>query len=405
MATTITKNAEFVKDEFMQEFQDHSDFRAAIREVDAESQWSLVPLNKVVFRPASCYKADDLYLGNELALNDSKNLYPIVAELDGRPVLLRAYLAKQVKNHHRDEAAVLGDMARANAWDAYCNHLNLSAPYLKKNIQVMLRGAKASGWFGQFNSNWNETMQLDRLEEELQKDFPKHCFETGLYSHPFTEVRYSLSASIEDAEVETDAVLKAYASAWKQANMEGDIRMAKPMVKFTTGESGLNAITLSPYIVIGNSKLSLGPSLSVKHRGADETVWGAFDTFTTQIAAKFKDGLQALDKLCQLTVRHPYACMTHCLKQLVGLIPVAVLDETAEDYKIFFDPDDEEAQCLAVDIYAAISELAAKAAEKQSAIRQFQTSEVVGRILFSNWSALDTNPPSRLKACRDDKDN
>ena len=387
-------------------FANHADFREVIKEVDKASEWKDYPLNKVVFSAATGVNASELYRGDETALEDTVvHDFPLVAELDGKPVCMRAYLAKQVRQHHKDEASILGVMADQHDWDAYAAHINAGRRFFKDDdvVQTMIRFGKVTGYFKQFNSAWNQTMQLDVLEGEFAKAFPNWGFASGKYQHEFTEAVYSLDSSIEDAKFENDTVMAAYVNAWEQAGIEYNIRTAKPMVRFATGESGLTSIALTTFVLFPDgTKFYLGPSLSVKHRGNFDTVWGQFDGFTKQIAVMFQNGLKSIDSLCNLTVRFPYNAMTHALKNFRGLVSVASLEKLAEDFRVFFDPNDKTQTCKAIDIYIAITELVNEVAEKQSPVRRLQTTETLGRLLVLDWSKFDQSKAFRLRSCKDD---
>ena len=386
-------------------------FREFIAEVDSDTEWSVHPLREVFFSPLDGIVADDLFIGGDEELEDSKlNGLPIMANLpDGKAALMRPYLWKQVKQHHRDTAPIVGDMANAGAWGSVCEHLNLGRDYLKRDVLVMTRGGKISGWFSEFNTNRTQTQQLDMLEFHLEKSFPRYSFYGGLFNHLFTEARYSLDVSMAEAAEtigEEKTVMASYVSTWKKCGIEADIDVAVPMVKFMTGESGMTSIVISPYVVLDSKgkTIPLGPSLSIKHRGSDEGVWGKFEEFGGQIATMYQSGMKALTALCERKVYHPYSCMTRCLKPFLATAPWSAIEDLADSFMTFFDPKDPDATCLAVDIFNYINDMVDEVNEKCAPTRRLQNKETVARLLAANWDALDVSKPLILFPKKADKD-
>ena len=381
---------------------EHEAFREYIAEVDAETVWDTFPLSSVVYAPCSTVVADDLYIGGEDELEDTKlSGVPLVANLpDGKIALMRPYLWKQIKQHHRDTSPIIGDMANAGNWEKVCEHLNLGREYLKKSILCMTRGSKISGWFTEFNTNRTQSQQLDMLEAQLDKAFPNYKFASGCFNHLYTEASYFLDNSVEDASslLGEDSVMAAYTKTWKECGMEGDIARALPMVRFLTGESGMTSIVLSPYIVFPDeSTMPLGPSLSLKHRGTDEAVWGKFTEFGSQIAAMYQSGMHALHKLCETKIYHPYSTITRALKPFLATAPWAPIHELVESYQTFYDPEDEEQTCLAIDIYNSINDFVnGFNADVKSPMRRLQNKENVARLLMANWQEMDVKKPINL---------
>lgn len=373
------------------------EFHDFIRGIDAATQWERHPLKEIVFVPASSVKADDLSLGDEEALMDSKHNLPIVACLpDGRKILMRYYLWKQIKQHHRDTCAVINDMAQANAWEDVCAHLNSGAKYLKKKVIVMTRGEKVSGWFGQFNTSWTQEQQICFVEEKMAERFTELQFVGGSYTHLFTTANYMLDTSICGMGWGT-SVMDAYAAAWEEAGMEVSITKAVPMVRFVTGESGMTSIALSPYLKLDGTEIPLGPSLSVSHRGSDEVVWGKLQAFPDMSVAKYKAGMDDLKNLCEMVIYHPYSCMTHVLKGFLSSLPLKDALDLAGMYQIMYDPSDADLTCRAINLYQDVNNLISEVnGRTKSPVRRLNNMELVARLLCMDWQKLDVKTPAKL---------
>ena len=269
------------KDDYVATFdnQGHDEFMEALKEWGKETRFVEVPAKDIYFSPLSSLDPDDV-LGGQEVYDDSQRVdaLPIVANLPtGEKVALRPYIYKDVKQHHRDNAAVLGDMLRAGSYESWCEHINLGRGFLKKTLLVMVRGCKASGWSSEFNCNRSELEQVNFIEESLSQRFPNVKFLSGEISHYFTMVKFKLDDSIQTfntAAALAPNVVSAYEDAWVSGGGDLDeLRAAVPIATFITGESGLTAITLGVGLLFPNETfVPLGKSLSVTHRGSDEKV-------------------------------------------------------------------------------------------------------------------------------------
>jgi hypothetical protein len=399
----VTTNI-IVKDSTERSFDQtmHEEFKEFLRDVDEQSEWCKVPLNSVEFVSLRDSDSDILTCGDEETYTDTYNsLLPLAVKFDGYSpdvYAIRPYLWKLIREHHEDNAKILNRMLIKGDYAAICDHLNSSRPYLTKDINVLLRGTKISGWFGDFNHAWNQSQQVDFFESCLEDSFPNAKFISGNFSHLCTQAWYQLDNSIMDSTNSSDAVMKSYIDAWRKAGFGSDIETAIPVVRFATGESGLFSITVSPYIYTRDNRLiPLGPSMSVNHRGRDEAVWGKFAEFPGQIASSYQKGFEALTTLCDLCIFHPYSCTTHVLKDFCSSVPKVYIRELLESTELFYDPDSDE-KCNAIDIFNSINDMVAEvnSSGKVGEIKKFTNLELVSRLLTINWEAMDVKKPLNL---------
>lgn len=392
-----------MKDSFSQLFEDHDEFLQFLADFDKDTRWESIPAKNVSFIPLDAITPDKLLMGGEACYHDTQiSGLPVAVQLDdGRILAIRPYLFKNMKQHHRDNAAILTDMLNAGNTSAMCSHLNMSKPFLKKNILMMTRGQKISGWFSEFNGNWGESAQFAFVENAMRDAFPEFRFVRGEVSHLYTTGRYILGSSLRDSTFSSligDKVMGPYLDAWEAAGGErGVLENAVPQCWFSTGESGLTAITLSPVLKLPDGQFFfLGGSLSVNHRGDDSKVWDRFKAFPEQVAVLYQKGLKALNALCSQRIEHPYSCTTHALLAFRSSVPTAYLKDLCGTMEMFYPPEDKGMSCMAIDVYNAINEMVARAAVKQSPLKRLQNMELVARLMVANWGEFDKAIPAKV---------
>lgn len=385
--------------------QAHDAFRELVAEVDLDTRWGHVPANKASFAPIGEF-GPGISLGDEVVFRDTlQSSLPITVYLqtEDRRIAVRPYLLKNFKEHSGDKAAVLRLMLNQGEYAAFCRHLNLGIPFLPddKRILYMTRGGKVSGWFSEYNANWSEGQQLDFVETCLADAFPGSTFHGAEWSHCFMQSSYALSGracSPEFARVSENIITDAYLDIWEAAGQDrAALADAIPAVRFTTGESGLQPISLSAALVRPNGRpIVLGAPLTVNHRGKDENVWGKFAQFPSDICALYQKGLHGLQRLCEREIKHPYACMTKILYEFRASIPAETLREAADAVEMFY-PSDHKASCSAWTLYEAVGDMvAAAAATQDNPVRRIQNEELLARLITTNWDNLDVSTPVKL---------
>lgn len=393
----------------------HEEFLSALEDIQKDTIVEPIKAKEVSFVPLSEVPEGELV---EAVREDSatakvvdrpfESRLPIAVHMDdGRYYCVRPYLWKNLKQHHKDNAAILGEMVHREKWGDICAHLNMSKPYLSKSILMMLRGGKISGWFSEFNFNQSQWTQVKFVEETLGEKFPDMVFEAGGISHLFTTATYQLGNSIAESYSRLgmdESILNAYLEAWvASGGAVEDLETAVPYIRFLTGESGLTSITLTPYLKLRDGRcFYLGGSLSVNHRGEDKAVWGKFEEFPDQVAVLYQNGLSGLKKLCDRFIPYPWACLTHVLKGFRATIPVKEMKDCLDDFEMWYDPDDEEQTCRAIDVYNAVASLVNELGAKNGPMRQIQNQELVARLLVANWDEYDKKTPAKLFGKRED---
>lgn len=401
----MTTSINNINDYFSAHFENHKEFRAFLGEFDKDTRWEPVQATDVEFIPMNELSPADLSMGGVDAFNDTMDSgLPIAVALpDKRKLAVRTYLFKNIKQHHRDGGAILSDMLTAGAYSAFCQHLNLSKPFLhKKKILMMTRGEKISGWFSEFNANRSQTQQFDFFEGNMRAGFPELAFEEADVTHFFTSAVYRIGETMTSKEFGAGigaSVLGPYLDAWEAASLNAEVLMAAvPKCRFITGESGLTSIVLSPMVELPTGEVFyLGGSLSVNHRGEDKAVWDKFETFPSQVAVMYQKGLKGLANLCTRRVYHPYSCMTHLLNKFKASIPMEHIKAVAEDVEMFYPPMDDSMTCFAIDLYNNyLNPMVAAVSAKQNPLKSIQNIELVARIVTANWDEFDVPTPVKF---------
>ena len=402
-----------VKNAFLRFYKEgqKAEFLETLTNFQSDTKWEVIEAKETMFLPLSSVPEEELTMGAGEACSDSMSSeLPIVAVLpDGRKYLMRPYLLKNVKQHHRDNALVLSDMLHAGNVTAFCEHVSMGRSFLKKNILMMLRGEKISGWFSDFNASWSQLDQVQFFEEKMGEVFPNLCFESAEISHYCTTVNYTLDASMESRALHDrlglkPGVMDAYVDAWIAAGLPADaLTKAVPICKFVTGESGLTSIEVRPFIRLGGSwgDIPLGNKLSVNHRGADDKVWGKFETFPDQVAILYQKGLAGIERLCTQRINNPYCAITHVLALFRSSVPMKALEMCAANAEIFWPRDDDDTYCMAIDIFNCVNSAINAANAELSPVRRLRNSETLGRLCHTNWSEFDVRTVNKSFAKAD----
>lgn len=396
-----TKKYQNVKDEFIQKFTSHDEFISFVKEWCEDTEFISCPAKDISFVPLASLTPDQI-AGGEEAFRDSMRMdgFKVAAVLPNYPkmVAMRPYIYKDVKQHHRDNAAVLGDMFRAEHFGSWCEHINNGRSYLKKELLVMLRGDKASGWSSEFNNSRDESEQIQFLETALRSRFPAAEFLSGEVSHYYTMAKYALDVSVaaftSQASI-ASSVVQAYEDAWVSAGGDvNDLRTAVPVATFVTGESGLSAISLSAGLEFADKTfIPLGKALTVSHRGSDEKVWGKFEAMPDNIAVLYQKGLTGLANLSNRIIYHPWSCVTHICKLFRGATSVKVLTELMDSFEEVYPPDDPNSTCYAIDIFNELNETLATAVSEQGPIKRLRNTEILAQLVTMDWDAFDRAAP------------
>lgn len=401
-----------IRDDFLVSYKsdEHSDLMTCLEEMEAGAKWEQVELNGTYFIPLSDVSEEALTEGAGEACEDTRasSPLPICAVLpDGRTYLVRPYLLKNFKQHHRDNAAVLGDMLNQGNVAAWCEHISLGRQFLKKKILMLVRGEKVCGWFSEFNANWSQLRQVEFFEEKMKKAFPYMTFSNAEVSHYYTAANYTLDEAIcsSSSIAIRPKVMSAYVDAWKTAGLPAEmLEKAVPICQFVTGESGLTSIEVRPYIKLPDGTvIPLGSNLSVNHRGNDEAVWGKFEEFPDKVAVLYQKGLAGIGRLCEHLILHPYCAMTHVLAQFRAYVPAEILRRYAADAEIFWPRDAEGVTCSAIEIFNLVNEMVNEANKKTSPIRSLRNIEMVGRLIYANWDEYDVNTVNKFFSKGDTK--
>lgn len=378
---------------------EHSEFVDELKKIENDTEWVSTKVPNTTFMPLSSITSDDLACSPIFRSDEDKGLaykdstegeLPIAVQLeDTRKYPVREYLLKNIKHNHGDDAIVLSSMMTAGAYTEFCEHLNFGRAFRKKTVSALIRGGKVSGWFIDFNHNWSMREQVEFFESTMKERFERMAFQNASCSHYAICANYQLTGDCEEI---TDSPMDAYLESWGKAGFDTELlKQATPVCRFTSGESGLFSISVSPKLVFpAESKMpdmTIGPALSVNHRGKDESVWDKFKDFPEQTISLFNDGMGAVARLCELRVKYPYKCLTQILAQnFKAGVPASIMDDTAEVFKMEFDGVED---VRAIHVWSALNEMIAQTEKHASMQRTLNNIETLARLLFDNWGKYD----------------
>lgn len=404
--TTVVKDGEIVtsspdvnKDNFAVAYnnEEHGQFMKLLKSFVDDTLWVPVKIQHTSYMPCDTVSADELAYGGAEALADTRNnSLPICVKLqDGKIICVREHLLKFLKQHGANEAAKLGPILTAGDYQCFCDSMNIGLKYVKKTIQALIRGGKISCWVSDYNHEWSMLQQVQFLEEKLFDAFPNTEFVSAVANTLGIYVNYKLDDSLFDTDTKVsifgERTMEAYREAWTSAGLPiEDLEKATPMVRFTTGESGLVSIGLAPYLQFPDgTEFPLGPAVSVNHRGDEKAVWGKFETFPEQVAVIAQKGLDAIAELCDKVIEHPLQCMANCMTKFRASLPSRYMYDTLDCYEASY-PIDSGITCSAILLFQELNQMLDDASEALSPERRLQNIEILARLIYENWDAFDT---------------
>lgn len=383
--------SKFMQENYNAVFTAHEGFLTEVEAMDAETRWSQQLLSKVKYFPAASFAPTDIIGGADVLADTIGTEIPIVAALpDGSKMAMRPYLWKNVKDLAGDNSKAVSRYITMGKIDRACAHLNFGIDSIpeRKNVLMMVRGQKISGWFGEFNASWGQKKQVDTLETELSRSFHRMAFEKGEMNHLFTAAKYKLDLNMGEF---SGTMVKTYEEAWHEAGMDGDFSDAIPYLQFITGESGLTAISIRPYLDLGWSELPLGGTLTTTHRGGDEVVWDKFASSLASVGALYTKSLDDMAKLCKYRVSHPYNCLSRVLKNFLPCLPVPACRDDLSDFECYYPRKGagSEKTCSAMEIVSHVVSLC-NANNLDNPRNRFRNMELIAQLYKANWNAFDT---------------
>lgn len=383
--------SKFMKEAYNAHFTSHEEFLAEVEEMDSDTRWSQQLLGKVKYAPAESASPAEVIGGEPVLLDTVRTDIPIIALLpDGSKMAMRPYLWKNVKDLSGDNSKAVSRYITMGKIDRACAHLNFGLDSIpaSKVALMMVRGQKISGWFGEFNASWGQKKQVDTLETELAKSFERMMFESGEMNHLFTAAKYKLDM---DMKTFAGTMVKTYEEAWHEAGMDGDLSNAVPHLQFITGESGLTAISIRPYLDLGWSQIPLGGTLSTTHRGGDEVVWDKFASSLASVGALYTKSLDDMAKLCKYRVSHPYNCLSRVMKNFLPCLPMSACRDDLSDFECYYPRKGagSEKTCSAMEIVSHVVSLC-NANNIDNPRNRFRNMELIAQLYKANWNAFDT---------------
>lgn len=210
--------------------------------------------------------------------------------------------------------------------------------------------------------------------EYLNENFSEYTFLEGFYSHTFATACWILPQNGLLFDVYTEELKK----------MNKPINHMRAVLRLSTSDTGNSAVTLSPYMLVGElkQKVPIGASLKLHHK--NKVTMKDFSEMLQKIYAQYTKALNGLSKLLEIDINYPINTMEGIMKKLA--LPKRYCLLALEQ----FEKMNGILPCTAHDIYYGIAEVAFLAQAKgESADKIAELEEKIAGAITMNWEYYD----------------
>ena len=261
--------------------------------------------------------------------------------------------------------------------------LNEGLKLYRDKTLVLIRDGKVTALLSGDESDYS-VMPVIRLvkilESELTDAFSSFEMKEARTSHEVTSITYNLM----DEKTEK-RILQMLSST---GQLVSDVKIR---VKLTTSDIGACSARLSPVIYIDGRQISIGKSLSTKHKGGNKAM-SLFTDNAHMLLAHYRDNLQNLQHLMDVQIKNPASCLKRVYEFLKLKGFAAELVQCCERIS-----QEHQFTCTGYDIYWYLNEVLFQAEEnlkkdtnrKISLMTLLDAQETVSETLFLDLTQFD----------------
>ena len=212
---------------------------------------------------------------------------------------------------------------------------------------------------------------VSTLKNKVGASFQDSDFVSCTTSHEYMTYSYE----IKDDDLK-DEIRKSFE---KTKIKLGNFRI---IIKLGTSDVGLSGANLFPIIQTDCRNLMIGYPIKLSHR--DNHTMQDFERNVDKIFASFKEISNRIDQLANISIKHPYGCLS-CIAKKVGL-PKKLSLEVAENLENQFG-----SYATGLDVFWALYEILDKyiKTNEVTEYRQMILNENISRIVFSDITEYD----------------
>lgn len=369
-------------------FFDETKFQQLLDDLNDQSFWMPV---KAAFLQLVAYKSGTSLSPMSGFLYTSKEVLDEMSLTDGLYLLvegsIRIPINLETAPFTMDDRAgarckLLSDLFNSQDYEKYAMFLNEGfSTYGNMMVKILVRGGRVHA------IHTNKYVDLEqKAYYKIAKNFMSHNFPTSRFiSAGYTAERTAFEYSVCESR---DAFFSAYAEAWVKAGLpEPMLRKSYPMLSFSTGDTGKQAICISPKLKIGSGSFPLGTELSIKH--ASSAKEDVIVEKCSQAFSEMQEGLNTIEDMLKIELIHPYAVFVKAAVEtgIVGKAKAAIA-AVLDNFKDFYIQGTDSV--TAFNVYYEICQIENYSEfEQLSGATKLQVLEALSRLIKLDWRKMD----------------
>ena len=375
-ALNFTKEAEFTK--FTEELNAQSSwftgYRASELEVvPVKSGSAALPKSEFVYSSAETV--------NEMA--DKGGLYLKIGGGIKIPINLST-APFTMDDRAGARCKLVSDLFNMQSYEKYAEILNEGfTTYGSMAVKMLMRGGRIHAIHTNKYVDLSQNEFRRIVQTYMNTNFPTSSFISAGYTAERTYFDYAVCQS-------RDSFFSAYAEAWIKAGLpEPMLKKSYPILSFSTGDTGKQAICITPKLRIGNGNFPLGTELSIKH--ASSAREDIIVQKCTQVFSEMQEGLNTIEDMLKIELVHPYAVFVRAAMEtgIVGKAKAAI-SAVLDNFKDFYIQGTDTV--TAFNVYYEMCQIENYGEfEQLSAATKLQVLEALNRLIKLNWRKLDVS--------------
>lgn len=382
-----------LKDEEMKTFTNESSALSFLEEQEQQEQWITVPVNDLKTFPLdnapivveeymkrANIKVSPDSVREAMATTKIALSLPEGGKATGYPVGMTAFLSLIERAGYKASPVLTSLKAKGGQKEIAPMHraeiLNLGLKCFTHDAFVLVRDEKVRAVLSAKAGDYIRlpVKELIRtLKEKIDSYFTDVAFSNCTISHEYTTFSYE----VKDINLRTD-IQKSFSNAGISLD---NFRI---IVKLGTSDVGMSGANLFPVIRLNSNELSVGFPVKLSHR--DNHSMQNFANNVDTIFASFKEASGKIDRLANVSIKHPYGCLS-CIAKKVGL-PKKLSLETAEALEAQYGN-----YTTGLDVFWNLYEILDKYQKTNdvSEYRKMVFNENISRIAFTDISEYDAS--------------
>lgn len=370
------------------DFRDKLDFDTFVEDLEDNTQWLEEKAGNLQVKYAKAASGVTLYgvwdLTSPLAKSAFEGTGGYYLEISGantRRIPINAETAPfTIDDRAGVRSKLLADYFGKGHPEAYTGLVNDGLHFYNETIKILVRGGQVHAMHTKKYCTMPQK-EIFEIAESLMTKYPSGDFVSGQFATERTYAKYEVC----DNE---DTFFERYSKAWIDAGLpEKMLEQSRPVLTFSTGDTGKYPVAITPQLQIGSAVFPLGTTITVKH--TKSLTAKQVEESATLAFSNLQKGLTSVEEMLQIQLKHPYAVFVKAASK-TGITTKAkgAITAVLENFKDNFIQDVDD--ITAFDVYYSICEIQHydEYSELKSATK-LQVMEALNRLIQIDWEAID----------------